>query len=95
MHAGSQCAPTLFEMTTLHELVAAVRRRCAQQGVKVALGRWMDNRSGVVRLVSYPLNDSSTEIMQRVEARDEILFAGYVLTGWAPAQHDTKCTDTI
>ena len=46
-------------------------------------------------MVSCTLNDSSTEIMQRVEAHDEILFAGDVLTGWAPAQHDTKCTDTI
>ena len=37
---------TLFEMTTLHEGAAAVRRRCAQQRVKVALGRWTSIGSG-------------------------------------------------
>ena len=41
------------------------------------------------------MTSGSADIMQRVEAWDELVVKGMVATGWTPAQHDTNAQDVI
>ena len=94
MRAAS-ASTTLFEITAVHEGTAAVLRQLQRQRLRMQISRWVDNQSAAIKLQHRRMESSHTDLLQRIEAHDELQWTDGILTGWAPAQHDTGCNDVV
>ena len=94
MRAAS-ASTTLFEMTAVHEGTAAVLRQLRRQRLRMQISRRVDNQSAAIKLQHRRMESSHTDLLQRIEAHDELQWTDGILTGWAPAQHDTGCNDVV
>ena len=67
---------TLLEATILHEAARAVLESAGEREGKPTLYRFADNRAAIVRLQHRPMATACVDLLQRVEAAEELHVAG-------------------